>query len=59
MSWKIVLAKTGETLASGFASIAEADAWHDGWLDQFPDADFEDLDKYPSVHFVQEQQNLS
>lgn len=47
--WKIVLRSTGQVLASGFPSLADADKWHDTWLDQ------QDIStEYPAVDFLPE-----
>ncbi len=46
--WKIILRKTGEILAYGFATLQLADEWHSDWLDS---QDF-DEDNYPAVDFV-------
>lgn len=47
--WKIVLRSTDEVLANGFASLADADNWHDNWLDSLPGAEDDD---FFSVDFI-------
>jgi hypothetical protein len=48
--WKIVLRRTGETLAAGFNDLGEANVWHDAWHDRtVPD---DDPDGHYSVDFA-------
>lgn len=53
--WRILLKSTGELLKDGFASLAEADAWHDewvnGWIEKNPEKD--QIYDCPSVEFQQ------
>jgi hypothetical protein len=46
--WEVVLRSTGEVLATGFTSAADADRWHDKWLDENWDGND---DNYPSCDF--------
>lgn len=35
--WSIILCKTGEVLITGLTTLAEANKWHDDWLDTLTD----------------------